>query len=159
MAADTYQHYVIGLARWNLPLESEYKDNEIEQLRKELQDERRERVRSDLLAERYSRKADIIIRGLPYNKEENCEVLFDDFLVVELGFDKSTPLVAVYRLSRPTKTRPNPPLLARLVNFHDRDRILKEGRKLRGTGFAVYEHLPHRYKQPEPSWFQSEMLR
>ncbi|KAI8496714.1 hypothetical protein Bbelb_253690 [Branchiostoma belcheri] len=121
---------------------AEYKDNEIEQLRKELQDERRERVRSDLLAERYSRKADIIIRGLPYNKEENCEVLLDDFLVGELGFDKSTPLVTVHRLSRPTKTRPNPPLLARLVNFHDRDRILKEGHKLRGTGFAVYEHLP-----------------
>jgi len=120
---------------------AEYKDNEVEQLRRELHNERRERVKSDLLAERYSRKSDVIIRGLPYHKEENCEMLFNDFLLGELGLEKM-PLVAVHRLSRPTKTRPNPHLLVRLVNYHDRDRILKEGRKLRGSGYAVYEHLP-----------------
>ncbi|KAI8494421.1 hypothetical protein Bbelb_276470 [Branchiostoma belcheri] len=128
MAADTYTLDVAvdGLSTElstlrdrasTLESAAEYKDNEIEQLRKELQDERPER-------------------------DENCEVLLDDFLVGELGFEKSTPLVAVHRLPRPTKTRPIHSLLSRLVNFHDRDRILKEGRKLGRTGFAVYEHLP-----------------
>ncbi|KAI8485034.1 hypothetical protein Bbelb_372800 [Branchiostoma belcheri] len=120
---------------------ADWSNSEMERLRKELLQEKRERVKSDLLVERYSRKPDIIVRGLPYRKDEDCVELFDCFVVGELGLEK-IPVAAVHRLSQPTKTRPNPPLLARLINFHDRDRVLKAGKKCRGTGIAIHEHLP-----------------
>ncbi|KAI8499512.1 hypothetical protein Bbelb_225630 [Branchiostoma belcheri] len=122
---------------------AEFQTAEIQDLRSALVEERRERLKADLLAERYSRKADIIIRGLPYSQDENSEQIFAGFLTEKLHLDP-VPFAAVHRLSKPTKTRPNPPLLARLLNFNDRDRILREGRKLRGNkdGLAVYEHLP-----------------
>ncbi|CAH1232623.1 RMND1 [Branchiostoma lanceolatum] len=125
----------------SLEAAADWNNTEIERLQRELQQEKRERIKSDLLAERYSRKPDIIVRGLPYRREENCVLLFNDFVSGELGLDP-VGLVAVHRLSQPTKTRPNPPLLARLINLHDRDRVLREGRRLRGTGLAVHEHLP-----------------
>jgi len=122
---------------------AEFQSEEIQDLRRALDEERRARLKADLLAERYSRKADIIIRGLPCNKEEDSQQVFAVFLSEKLHL-APVPFAAVHRLSRPTKTRPNPPLLVRLLNFHDRDQILREGRKLRGNkeGLAVYEHLP-----------------
>ncbi|XP_078604185.1 uncharacterized protein LOC144877959 [Branchiostoma floridae x Branchiostoma japonicum] len=122
---------------------AEFQASEIQELRSALEEERRGRVKADLLAERYSRKADIIIRGLPCTEGEDAEKVFGGFMAERLGLDP-VPLVAVHRLSKPTKSRPNPPLLVRLVNFNDRDRILKEGRNLRGNkeGLAVFEHLP-----------------
>ncbi|XP_019616423.1 PREDICTED: uncharacterized protein LOC109463950 isoform X2 [Branchiostoma belcheri] len=86
----------------------EFQDSEMKRLNDSLLAERRERIRTSLLAERYSMKADVVIRGIPYNKEENCRQVLENFLADELGLD-SMPIVAVHRLSRPTTSRPNPP--------------------------------------------------
>ncbi|KAI8487290.1 L1 transposable element RBD-like domain [Branchiostoma belcheri] len=121
---------------------AEYHASEILNLQKALGEERRARAKAVILAERYSRKADVVIRGIPFQKDEICTQILDEFLTKELHLDIKPPIVAVHRLSRPSTTRPNPALLVRFVNFHDRDKVLFEGRKLRGKGMAVYEHLP-----------------
>ncbi|XP_078662364.1 uncharacterized protein LOC144906186 [Branchiostoma floridae x Branchiostoma belcheri] len=122
---------------------AEFHETELQNLRKALDEERRARAKTVILAERYSRKPDVIIRGIPFKKDEDCTQTLGNFLTTELHMDLK-PTVAVHRLSKPTTTRPNPPILVRFVNFHDRDKLLFEGRKLRGNmkGLAVYEHLP-----------------
>ncbi|KAI8498298.1 hypothetical protein Bbelb_242420 [Branchiostoma belcheri] len=88
-------------------------------------------------------KADVVIRGKLVRKDEICTQILDEFLTKELDMDFKPPIVAVHRLSRPSTTRPNPALLVRFFNYHDRDKVLFEGRKLRGKGMAVYEHPPY----------------
>ncbi|CAH1277655.1 FGFR1 [Branchiostoma lanceolatum] len=123
---------------------AEFYSGELDTLRDALRDEQRERVKAVLLGERYSMKPDVIIRGIPYNKNEDSPGILARFLNEELHLADAMPVVAVHRLSRPTTTRPDPHLLARFVNYHDRDKVLAEGRKLRGNtrGLAVFEHLP-----------------
>ncbi|KAI8477895.1 hypothetical protein Bbelb_352080 [Branchiostoma belcheri] len=119
---------------------------ELDTRRDALREEQRERVRAVLLTERYSMKPDVIVRGLPFNKEEDSARVLTRFLAEELHLPAADamPTAAVHRLSRPTTSSPNPPLLARFVNFQDRDKVLSAGRRLRGNsrGLAVYEHLP-----------------
>ncbi|KAI8491832.1 hypothetical protein Bbelb_302050 [Branchiostoma belcheri] len=125
---------------------AEFYSGELDTLRDALREEHRERVRAVLLTERYSMKPDVIVRGLPFNKEEDSARVLSRFLAEELHLPTADamPTAAVHRLSRPTTSRPNPPLLARFVNFQDRDKVLSAGRRLRGNsrGLAVYEHLP-----------------
>ncbi|KAI8484458.1 hypothetical protein Bbelb_377290 [Branchiostoma belcheri] len=122
---------------------AEYHATEILNLQKALGEEMRARV--VILAERYSRKADVVIRGILFRKDEICTQILDEFLTKE-HLDFKPSIVAVYRPSRPSTTRPNPALLVRFVDYHDRDKLLFEGRKLRGKDMAVYEHLPLPYK-------------
>ncbi|KAI8490450.1 hypothetical protein Bbelb_317180 [Branchiostoma belcheri] len=117
---------------------AEFYSGELDTLRDALREEQRERG--------YSMKPDVIVRGLPFNKEEDSARVLSRFLAEELHLPAADamPTAAVHRLSRPTTSRPNPPLLARFVNFQDRDKVLSAGRRLRGNsrGLAVYEHLP-----------------
>ncbi|XP_078687671.1 receptor-type tyrosine-protein phosphatase F-like [Branchiostoma floridae x Branchiostoma belcheri] len=78
---------------------------------------------------------DVIVRGLPFNKEEDSARVLTRFLAEELHLPAADamPTDAVHRLSRPTTSRPNPPLLARFVNFQDRNKVLSAGRRLRGN--------------------------
>ncbi|KAI8485876.1 hypothetical protein Bbelb_364280 [Branchiostoma belcheri] len=71
----------------------EFQDSEMKRLNDSLLAERRERIRTSLLAERYSMKADVVIRGIPYNKEEKCRQVLENFLADELGLD-FMPIVA-----------------------------------------------------------------
>ncbi|KAI8512058.1 hypothetical protein Bbelb_111580 [Branchiostoma belcheri] len=50
---------------------AEFQDNEMKRLNDSLLAERRERIKAGLLAERYSVKADVVMRGIPYRREEN----------------------------------------------------------------------------------------
>ena len=124
---------------------AEFQESEVKRLSNSLQEERRERAKAVLLSERYSMKADVIIRGIPCSKEEDCFQVFTGFLVNELGFDSSIamPIVAVHRLAKPSSAKPDPPLLVRFVSYHDKDRVLQAGRNMRVRNkFVVHENLP-----------------
>ncbi|CAH1258403.1 Hypp3893 [Branchiostoma lanceolatum] len=128
-----------------------YQSKDIEELQQALHAEKRERIRATLVAERYSMKPDIIIRGLPYRREEHPDQVVYSFLSTALGINNLTsPLVAVHRLSPSTQNQPNPPMLVRLVSLLDRELILNSWRKLaadKKRGFAVHEHLPKPVQQ------------
>ncbi|KAI8516355.1 hypothetical protein Bbelb_049360 [Branchiostoma belcheri] len=127
-----------------------YQSKEIEELQQALQREKRERIRATLVAERYSMKTDIIIRGLAYHKEESPDQVVLSFLSRHLGISVVPPLVAVHRLSRPTESQPNPAMLVRLVSLQHRELILATWKKLHADkkkGYAVHEHLPRPLQQ------------
>ena len=76
---------------------------------------------------------------------ENTKAVLTDFLERVLGIEdaKSIEFQRVHRMGKPRKENGRERIIiARFVRFSDRERVLKCGRKLKETGYKMYEDLP-----------------
>ncbi|KAI8513315.1 hypothetical protein Bbelb_099540 [Branchiostoma belcheri] len=139
---------------------ADFHAGEMTTLRDELRNETRERVKAVLLGERYSMKPDVIVRGIPYDRNEECSSVLANFLVDELHLDR-IPTVAVHRLSKPTPSRPDPPLLARFVSYHDRDLCWRKEGNFEATNVDLrcMNISRHRFKPRGPNSCRTEMQK
>ena len=76
---------------------------------------------------------------------ENTKAVLTEFLQRVLGIDdaQSIEYQRVHRMSRPKKQNGRERIIiARFLRFSDREWVLKCGRKLKDTGYKMYEDLP-----------------
>ena len=95
-----------------------------------------------------SRRNNLVIHGLPRKtpKEswEDCEKLIVDMLEEKVGVTQA-PIDRAHRLGGPTKS--NAPIILRLSNFKDKQRILEKRGKLKGTDIFINEDFTSRVRE------------
>lgn len=93
--------------------------------------------------ENQSRRNNIIFDGIPETKQETWKVSEEKVLSVlktNMGFTDDPPIERAHRVgsANPRKTRP---IVVKFLNFKDRDTVLRNGKKLRGTSVYVRDDL------------------
>ena len=76
---------------------------------------------------------------------ENTKAVLTDFFERVLGIEdaKNIEFQRVHRMGKPRKeTGRERIIIARFLRFSDRERVLKCGRRLKETGYKMYEDLP-----------------
>lgn len=131
----------------------EINERTIENLRVELNEERKKRLE----LEQWSRKWNVVIRGVGGDLKETpaeTEGKVRDFFVKVLNFPRGRDVLfqAVHRLPSGQEGKRN--IIARFLNLSDRDDVVRAAYKLqRGSGFGVSPDL-----NPEASKLRSELL-
>ena len=113
-----------------------------------------------LYLEAYSRRENLKFEGIPETfvtreedgaiqrgegSTENTKAVLNEFLERVLGIDdaRSIEYQRVHRMGKPRKENGRERIIiARFLRFSDRERVLKCGRKLKDTGYKMYEDLP-----------------
>ena len=113
-----------------------------------------------LYLEAYSRRENLKFEGIPETfvtreedgaiqrgegSTENTKAVLNEFLERVLGIDdaRSIEYQRVHRMGKPRKENGRERIIiARFLSFSDRERVLKCGRKLKDTGYKMYEDLP-----------------
>ena len=105
-----------------------------------------------LYLESYSRRENLKFFGIE-EKEKNAEegseaidtwVVLCEFLKTALGFQDPRPSIeiqCVHRVGKSVDGKPRP-MLARFLRFPDRERILRQGFKLKDTEFMILQDFP-----------------
>lgn len=94
--------------------------------------------------EQYSRRNNIQIFGVPEDSsDENCEKIAMKILAQNLQVEVNpTDIEAAHRVGKKIPERTNPrPVIVRFVNRKDRDRVMMNKRKLKGSRLFVTEDL------------------
>ena len=110
--------------------------------------------------EAYSRRENLKFEGIPETfassdkdgatqrgevSTENTKAVLTDFLERVLGIEDAQDIEyqRVHRMGKPRKESGRERIIiARFLRFSDRERVLKRGRKLKETGYKMYEDLP-----------------
>ena len=110
--------------------------------------------------EAYSRRENLKFEGIPETfatseedgaiqrgkvSTENTKSVLTEFLERVLGIEdaQSIEYQRVHRMGAPRKENGRERIIiARFLRFTDRERVLKCGRKLKDTGYKMYEDLP-----------------
>ena len=113
-----------------------------------------------LYLEAYSRRENLKFEGIPETfapreedaaiqrgegSTENTKAVLTEFLERVLGIDdaRSIEYQRVHRMGKPRRENGRERIIiARFLRFSDRERVLKCGRKLKDTGYKMYEDLP-----------------
>ena len=105
-----------------------------------------------LYLESYSRRENLKFFGIP-EKEATAEeggeafdtrAVLNQFLETALGFQDPRSNIEIQRVHRVGKSnngKPRP-ILARFLRFQDRERILRQGFKLKGTEYMMLQDFP-----------------
>ena len=130
-------------------------NNEVSALRGEIM-AKEERINNlhmkHLYLESYSRRENLKFFGIPEkeaNVEEGGETLdtravLNQFLETALGFQdpkSNIEIQWVNRVGKSNKGKPRP-ILARFLRFQDRERILRQGFKLKGMEYMMLQDFP-----------------
>ena len=113
-----------------------------------------------LYLEAYSRRENLKFEGIPETfvtseedgaiqrgeaSTENTKAVLTEFLQRVLGIEdaQSIEYQRVHRMGKPRKENGRERIIiARFLRFSDRERVFKCGRKLKDTGYKMYEDLP-----------------
>ena len=89
-----------------------------------------------------SRRRNLLFKGVPENKYENCFVEARRFIREKLRIEQDMYLQRAHRLGRydPSKTRP---IIVAFRDFCDIDYILQEASNLKGTELGVSRDYPN----------------
>ena len=142
---------------------SQFVDSELDRLQSTL-DERKKELgecrKKILYLEAYSRRENLKFEGIPevsQNAEEG-KTANEDTKGVLVNFIKNTLGVEnaehiefqrVHRLGKPKDDTGNDgrTIIARFLRFSDKERVFKQGRKLKGTNFKMFEDIPKELHQ------------
>ena len=151
---------------------SKFVDEHIKQLESSLQKSKDEVVechKKTLYLEAYSRRENLKFEGIPEvvqhhtssNRREDTECVLVDFLENVLGIEdaKSIEFQRVHRLGKPKNGSGNGgrTIIARFLRFSDRERVFKQGRRLKGTNYRMFEDIPMELHQKRKA--QMERLK
>ena len=118
-----------------------------------------------LYLEAYSRRENLKFEGIPETfatseedgaiqrgkvSTENTKSVLTEFLERVLGIEdaQSIEYQRVHRMGAPRKENGRERIIiARFLRFTDRERVLKCGRKLKNTGYKMYEDLPKEIRE------------
>lgn len=90
--------------------------------------------------ENYQRRDNLRISGIPEEASENPSKTVCD-LLVKKGFNvKENDLHIVHRVGRKTSARPRA-MIVRFFNRNTRNTVIRERRKLKGSGFVISEDV------------------
>ena len=122
-----------------------------------------------LYLEAYSRRENLKFEGIPEvvqhnttsNRSEDTECVLVDFLENVLGIEdaKSIEFQRVHRLGKPKNGSGDGGrmIIARFLRFSDRERVFKQGRRLKGTNYRMFEDIPMELHQKRKA--QMERLK
>jgi len=137
---------------------SQFVDSHIKELQERVE-ERKDEIsgchKQILYLEAYSRRENLKFEGIPElpkssgqqnatSKEDTKEVLVD-FMENVLAIEdaKDMEFQRVHRIGKPKSDNGNGrTIIARFLRFSDRERVFKCGRKLKDTGYKMYEDIP-----------------
>ena len=151
---------------------SKFVDEHIEQLESSLQtskDEIDECHKKILYLEAYSRREYLKFEGIPEvvqhnatsNQSEDTERILVDFLENVLAIDdaKNIEFQRVHTLGKRKNDRGNDgrTIIARFLRFSDRERVFKQGRRLKDTKYRMFEDIPKELHQKRKA--QMERLK
>ena len=151
---------------------SKFVDGHIKQLESSLQKSKDEVVechKKILYLEAYSRRENLKFEGIPEvvqhhttsNRSEDTECVLVDFLENALGIEdaKSIEFQRVHRLGKPKNGSGDGgrTIIARFLRFSDRERVFKQGRRLKGTNYRMFEDIPMELHQKRKA--QMERLK
>ena len=100
-------------------------------------------------AARYSRRNCLIISGIPELKKEDTDKIVIDiakvnWLYIQLDIGK---IDRTHRLKVKVSQGMPRPIMVKFCNYHDRERVYRAKRKIKGTKITITEHLTRsRYK-------------
>ena len=106
-----------------------------------------------------SRRRNLLFKGVPENKYENCFVEARRFIREKLRIEQDMYLEIAHRLGRydPSKTRP---IIVAFRDFCDIDYILQEASNLKGTELGVSRDYPNEISKARQSlWKQFKDTR
>ncbi|CAC5394552.1 unnamed protein product [Mytilus coruscus] len=85
-----------------------------------------------------SMKTNLIFTGIQFQSDENTEDTLNSFIKQKLNIDKKSNFVSVHRFGKRGR-RGNRPILAKFTTTKDKEIVLKNGFKLKGTNYGVQE--------------------
>ena len=136
---------------------STFVDERINQLQSNLEKSKREVDECHqkiLYLEAYSRRENLKFEGIAEasqnnataTQSENTEDALVDFIENVLGIEdaKNIEFQRIHRLGKPNSDSGvgGRTIIARFLRFSDRERVFKQGRKLKGTNYRMFEDIP-----------------
>ncbi|MEW8545267.1 MAG: hypothetical protein AB2693_17220, partial [Candidatus Thiodiazotropha sp.] len=106
-----------------------------------------------------SRRRNLLFKGIPENRRENCFELVRDFIRINLRIDTDMYLERAHRLVRfsVNKTRP---IIVAFRDFCDTEDILRATTVLKGSNYGVSRDYPNEIAKARQSlWMQFKDLR
>ena len=90
-------------------------------------------------------------RSFPKQCNLNTEDVHVDFLGNVLGIEdaKNIEFQRIQRLGKPRSDSGDGgrTIIARFLRFSDRERVFKQGRKLQGTNYRMFEDIPKKFEE------------
>ncbi|MEW8547683.1 MAG: hypothetical protein AB2693_29600 [Candidatus Thiodiazotropha sp.] len=106
-----------------------------------------------------SRRRNLLFKGLPENRRENCFEEVRHFIHSKLNIDRDMYLERAHRLGRYNIAKPRPIIVA-FRDFCDIDEILNASSQLKGTDFGVSKDFPSEISKARQSlWSQFKTVR
>jgi len=88
-----------------------------------------------------SRRNNLLIKGLPEVRDENCSQTVSEFLDTHLGIDTCPAIPRVHRLGK-YKRDTTRPIIVNFLDFRDTEFIISKANKLAGTDFSINRDYP-----------------
>ena len=98
--------------------------------------------------ETYSRRENLIFKGLAQNDKEDCTKIVKNFLVNQLHVDHQTVADMIFQRCHRLRTKSNqnkkdaPPIICRFLSYQDRQLAWNARSKLKGTDYIINEDFP-----------------
>nr|CAI5869450.1 unnamed protein product [Callosobruchus analis] len=125
---DTVQTQNVAITNLQIKVETLEKENE--KLKQKLE-----------VTERTIKENNLIIFGLPENGQENLEQTFKDLASTKLGIPiLEGDISAIFRIGKQNGTNPRP-VVVKLVRSQTKICILKNAKRLKGTGIFIQKDL------------------
>ena len=139
---------------------SKFVDEPISQLQSSLEKSKKEVDECHqkmLYLEAYSRRENLKFEGIAeasqnnVTRNENTEDILKGFLKNVLGIEdaKNSGFQRIHRLGKPNNDSGvgGRTIIARFLRFSDRERVFKQGRKLKGTNYRMFKDIPNKLHQ------------
>ncbi|XP_071170846.1 uncharacterized protein [Mytilus edulis] len=141
-------HKVVDRCRENISNITSLKTAELRQKdRTDNVDFRLSNTEDDVIGLKWrSMKTNLIFTGIQFHSEENTEDTLNSFIKRKLNIDKKINFVTVHRFGKNGRGG-NRPILAKFISTKDKEIVLKNGFKLKGTHFGVQEQFPKEIEQ------------
>lgn len=98
--------------------------------------------------ENHSRRSNLIVYGLPEEKDENSESLeeaVNSKVIADILELDPVTIESIHRLGKPAPNRIRP-IIFKLLDFRNKAQILKRGAKLKDTGISIGEDFSRRIR-------------
>ncbi|XP_060597999.1 uncharacterized protein LOC132751777 [Ruditapes philippinarum] len=91
-----------------------------------------------------SMRDNLLFHKLPEEKDENCEEKIKHFIQDKLKIDNAIDTIRLQRAHRvgPFKAGKSRPIVAKFTEFHDREKVRRAAKELKGSNFGISEQFP-----------------
>lgn len=97
-------------------------------------------------SEARARRNNLLFKGFPESRSENCPAAINDFIQRELGIDDKLPIDRAHRLGR-FRSGQNRFIIVAFTYFQDTEYILSKGHMLRNKPYSISRDFPHEIVQ------------